>query len=352
MVMTDYYSLLQINKDATTEEIKKAFMKQALVWHPDKAESDEDREKFQKVYEDLQKAYQILSNEETRKMYADTQQNTFIDFRRMERDVGYGVSDKFSKVTSEGLKFDIDSFTDAFNQSRSKEERDAFNNLHANVGTETITEDDFQKLLAERENARSSLDSEISQVFQGVGEGFDRDTFNRAFDFMKKNNPNTGLDEYHGEPQSMFSTGGLVEDDGMSGLAMSNGINMLNHMDMDNLVSGTSYNPNAEFDIAQFQTGEAYGQQEALSNTEMAERIEAINQDRLRLADPTRIEFKNEPSEIETLYKDLYREHPIVAEQEGLEPPKPCQIVTAELPEEEAKTESKVRRKINTLKNR
>jgi len=63
---TNYYEILEIDKNATAEQIKKAFRKLSLKWHPDKNQgSKEAEEKFKEI----NKAYQILSDPETRNIY-------------------------------------------------------------------------------------------------------------------------------------------------------------------------------------------------------------------------------------------------------------------------------------------
>ncbi|MCU0285738.1 MAG: J domain-containing protein [Acidobacteria bacterium] len=62
----DYYKLLGVDKKATKEELKKAFRKLAMKYHPDKNKGDKQaEEKFKKINE----AYAVLSNEEKRKQY-------------------------------------------------------------------------------------------------------------------------------------------------------------------------------------------------------------------------------------------------------------------------------------------
>ncbi|KFP29558.1 DnaJ subfamily B member 4, partial [Colius striatus] len=61
----DYYSILGIEKGASEEDIKKAYRKQALKWHPDKNKSPHAEEKFKEVAE----AYEVLSDPKKRDIY-------------------------------------------------------------------------------------------------------------------------------------------------------------------------------------------------------------------------------------------------------------------------------------------
>lgn len=66
MQSKDYYTILGLNRDARNEEIKKAFRKLALRYHPDKnPEDDCAEEKFKQINE----AYDILSDEGKRRQY-------------------------------------------------------------------------------------------------------------------------------------------------------------------------------------------------------------------------------------------------------------------------------------------
>ncbi len=62
----DYYEILEVTKTATVEEIKKAYRKKAIQYHPDKNPGDKEaEEKFKEAAE----AYDVLSNPEKRSRY-------------------------------------------------------------------------------------------------------------------------------------------------------------------------------------------------------------------------------------------------------------------------------------------
>ncbi|XP_043940483.1 dnaJ homolog subfamily B member 1 [Protopterus annectens] len=61
----DYYKILGIQKGSSDEEIKKAYRKQALKYHPDKNKSPGAEEKFKEIAE----AYDVLSDQKKRDIY-------------------------------------------------------------------------------------------------------------------------------------------------------------------------------------------------------------------------------------------------------------------------------------------
>lgn len=61
-----YYEILEINENATQEEIKKAYRKLSLKWHPDKNPGNREAEE---KFKEINRAYQILSDPETRNTY-------------------------------------------------------------------------------------------------------------------------------------------------------------------------------------------------------------------------------------------------------------------------------------------
>lgn len=62
---TDYYEILGVSKNASISEIKTAYRKQALKWHPDKNKSAEAESKFKEI----NKAFEILSDPQKRQTY-------------------------------------------------------------------------------------------------------------------------------------------------------------------------------------------------------------------------------------------------------------------------------------------
>ena len=62
----DYYEVLGVSKEATKEEIKKAYRKQALKFHPDKNPGDK---KSEENFKEAAEAYEVLSNDEKKARY-------------------------------------------------------------------------------------------------------------------------------------------------------------------------------------------------------------------------------------------------------------------------------------------
>ena len=62
----DYYEILGISKNAATAEIKKAYRKKAIEYHPDKNPGDT---KAEEMFKKAAEAYEVLSNEDKRAKY-------------------------------------------------------------------------------------------------------------------------------------------------------------------------------------------------------------------------------------------------------------------------------------------
>lgn len=102
----DYYNILEINKNASDDDIKNAYKKLAVKHHPDKNQNRiESQEKFKKIAE----AYQVLSDKNKRRLYDNKGisglNSNFINFD------AFNIFNKFfGEVFPSDIKVEIYSF--------------------------------------------------------------------------------------------------------------------------------------------------------------------------------------------------------------------------------------------------
>ncbi len=108
----DYYKILGVSKDSTPGDIKKAFRKLALKYHPDK---NPDNKAAEEKFKQINEAYAVLSNLEKRKQYDSfgsdafsqrfTQEDIFsgFDLNKIFSEMGFGGSGvRFSTSSGRG----------------------------------------------------------------------------------------------------------------------------------------------------------------------------------------------------------------------------------------------------------
>ncbi|MDP3994427.1 MAG: DnaJ C-terminal domain-containing protein [bacterium] len=64
---SDYYDILGVSRSASGDEIKRAYRKQALEWHPDRHK--DDKETAEKRFKEINEAYQVLSDTQKKSAY-------------------------------------------------------------------------------------------------------------------------------------------------------------------------------------------------------------------------------------------------------------------------------------------
>jgi len=109
MAKRDYYEVLGVNKNASTDEIKRAYRRMAMKYHPDKNPGDKDAEaKFKECAE----AYEVLADAQKRQQYDQfghegLRGSGMHDFSRMNVDdifSMFGFDDFFSGIFGGGRR--------------------------------------------------------------------------------------------------------------------------------------------------------------------------------------------------------------------------------------------------------
>lgn len=113
--MSNYYDVLGVSKNASLNEIKAAYRKQALKWHPDRNKSPEAEKKFKEI----NKAFEVLSDPKKREIYDQYGEAAF-----EKENQGFGgqyyqqgpfrVYTNFQQGFSDFDDFDFSGFSDPF----------------------------------------------------------------------------------------------------------------------------------------------------------------------------------------------------------------------------------------------
>ena len=91
MSKRDYYDVLGVNKSASKDELKKAYRKLAMKYHPDR---NPDDSKAAEKFKELSEAYEILSDDQKRQTY----DNFGHDGVNSSFNTSQGAADAFSDI--------------------------------------------------------------------------------------------------------------------------------------------------------------------------------------------------------------------------------------------------------------
>lgn len=128
MEYKDYYQALGVNRNASTDEIKKAYRKLALKYHPDRNPGDKSAEDR---FKDINEAYQVLSDPEKRQRY-DHLGDSFNQWQqRGGTSDSFNWQDWFSQgQPNQSRRVDVHDFEDIFGGTFS----DFFNSIFGGMG--------------------------------------------------------------------------------------------------------------------------------------------------------------------------------------------------------------------------
>ena len=113
MAQRDYYEVLGLKKGASVEELKKAYRKLAVKYHPDKNQGDKQAEER---FKEINEAYAVLSDPKKKEQFDQFGSNNFhqrfsqedifkgFDVGDMFKDQGMGTDDIFSRIFGDAMR--------------------------------------------------------------------------------------------------------------------------------------------------------------------------------------------------------------------------------------------------------
>ena len=100
--MKDYYYILGLKQTASTDEVKKAYRKLSLKFHPDKNDGDDF---FTERFKEIQEAYEILVDSSKRVKYDDLKFNSS-STRQTNNGVNFNPDIEYFKSDKQTFEFD------------------------------------------------------------------------------------------------------------------------------------------------------------------------------------------------------------------------------------------------------
>lgn len=161
MEYRDYYKVLGVSKNATQDEIKKAYRKLAVKYHPDK---NPDNKEAEKKFQEVNEANEVLSDPEKRKKYDALGENWKHYQESGGRPGGFDWSQYAASPGGGGFSFEGDASDFFGNEGFS----DFFSNLFGGGRTGKRSRGAFKG-----QDYQSEVDLTLEEAFQGTARIFD-----------------------------------------------------------------------------------------------------------------------------------------------------------------------------------
>ncbi|GAB4432961.1 MAG: DnaJ C-terminal domain-containing protein [Anaerolineales bacterium] len=107
----DYYDILGVSRNASEDEIRKAYRKLAMKYHPDKNPNDKQAEER---FKELNEAYQVLSDPKKRAHY-DRVGSAYSNWQQRGADDGFDWSQFARGAPGGGTRVNVEDFVSGFN---------------------------------------------------------------------------------------------------------------------------------------------------------------------------------------------------------------------------------------------
>jgi curved DNA-binding protein len=160
----DYYDTLGVKRNASADEIKRAYRKLAQKYHPDRNKADDANQKFSEVNE----AYEVLGDAEKRKRYDELGENWKAgqEFRPPPGFSGGGFENMHFEFRgpggSQGFRFEGGEFSDFFES--------LFGQSRGRGGRPFAGGADFEQMLHEQDRSRAAWDEQEVELTVSLDE--------------------------------------------------------------------------------------------------------------------------------------------------------------------------------------
>ena len=147
----DLYCVLGLPITASTDQIRQKYIELSKIYHPDKAESDDRRQLYDKIFKSVSQAYKTLSHPEKRRDYLASLGGTYLDMKQdyLSGPLESHPNPNVTQSESDNNKFDPDQFNNNFLRSN------YINNpLPNQLQTEAVA---FDQLVLQRQQIDESI---------------------------------------------------------------------------------------------------------------------------------------------------------------------------------------------------